>query len=281
MLDASPVRVLGGDDLPSIWALFDRDPVASVFVASRVWAAASADPWRLGGELWGHIVDGRVSAICYAGANLVPVNAGPEALRVFAERARRHRRQCASIVGPQEAVAELWRLLEPDWGPAREVRPEQPVMVTSTPALVPPDTKVRRVRRDELELLLPACIDMFTEEVGISPLEVDGGASYRARVAELIDAGHAFARIENGQVLFKAEVGSATKRACQVQGVWVPPGLRGRGLSIGGMASVINSALSDIAPTVSLYVNAYNVPARATYRRVGMVDRSPFMSVLF
>ena len=34
---------------------------------------------------------------------------------------------------------------------------------------------------------------MFTEEVGVSPLTGDGGASYRARVAQLIRAGRAFA----------------------------------------------------------------------------------------
>ena len=100
-------------------------------------------------------------------------------------------------------------------------------------------------------------------------------------MAELIAAGRAFARIEDGRVVFKAEIGSATDEACQVQGVWVPPELRGRGLSAGGMAAVVNEALRSIAPVVSLYVNDYNAAARATYRRVGFADSGTFMSVLF
>jgi len=122
---------------------------------------------------------------------------------------------------------------------------------------------------------------MFTEEVGVSPVSADGGALYRSRVADLIRTGRSFARIEDGRVVFKAEIGSVTRSACQVQGVWVPPDLRGQGLSAPGMAAVVAQALRDVAPVVSLYVNDYNHAARATYRRVGFTDRGTFMSVLF
>jgi len=280
VLDTSAVRILRDADLPAIWTLLDRDPVTNVFVAARV-RAAGADRAKLGGELWGHVVDDTLVALCYAGANMVPVEAGPESIALFAEHARRRPRQCASIVGPQPAVAELWRLLEPHWGPARELREAQPLMATQRPAPVPADPLVRRVRPDEVDVLLPASIAMFTEEVGVSPTDGDGGRSYRARVVELVAGGHAFARIDDGQVSFKAEIGSVTNRACQVQGVWVRPDLRGQGRSVGGMAAVVNAALADIAPTVSLYVNDYNEPARAAYRRVGMSDCGTFMSVLF
>jgi predicted GNAT family acetyltransferase len=280
VLRTASLRVLGPADLPAVTEILRRDPVTDVFVASRV-RSVGLEPLRLGGEMWGHLVDGRLEALCHAGANLVPVQAGPDAQRAFAERARRQGRRCASIVGPKQAVAPMWDLLEPAWGPARDVRSNQPLMSISTPAQVTADPGVRRVRPDELDTVLPACIAMFTEEVGISPTAGDGGATYRARVAELIAAGRAFARIEAGRVVFKAEIGSTTDQACQVQGVWVPPELRGRGLSAGGMAAVVNEALRDIAPVVSLYVNDYNAAARASYRRVGFQDCGTFMSVLF
>jgi uncharacterized protein len=66
-----------------------------------------------------------------------------------------------------------------------------------------------------------------------------------------------------------------------VQGVWVPPELRGRGLAAPGMAAVVELAREAVAPVVSLYVNEYNEAARATYRRVGFTDVGAFMSVLF
>jgi uncharacterized protein len=280
MLRSTSLRVLRPEDLPEVTEVLSRDPVADVFVASRV-QAVGLDPARLGGEMWGFVADGRLEALCHAGANLVPVQAGDEAVRAFADRARRQGRRCASIVGDRAAVAALWGELEPAWGPAREVRDPQPLMAISSAPVVAADPGVRPVGMEDLDVLLPACVAMFTEEVGISPLGVDGGVAYRGRVAELVRAGRAFARIEDGRVLFKAEVGSASTAACQVQGVWVPPELRGQGLAAPGMAAVVELAREAVAPVVSLYVNEYNEAARATYRRVGFTDVGAFMSVLF
>ena len=153
--------------------------------------------------------------------------------------------------------------------------------VSGSHPLVTPDPLVRQVRPDEIDTLLPASVAMFTEEVGVSPIGPDGGAAYRARVAELIRAGRSFARIENGEVVFKAEIGAVTPLACQVQGVWVPPERRGRGHAARGMAAVAAQAMRSVAPVVSLYVNDFNVPARAAYRRVGFTETGAFMSVLF
>ncbi|MEU8351945.1 GNAT family N-acetyltransferase [Streptomyces sp. NPDC048845] len=281
MLTQPTTRVLEPRELDAARAVLDRDPVTNAFVAARV-RAAGLDPWRLGGEMWGWYADGRLESLCYAGANLVPVEAGPEAVHAFADRARRSGRRCSSIVGPADSTALLWSLLEPSWGPAREVRRRQPLMVTSAlPSGVRPDPLVRRVRKDEMDVIMPACVSMFTEEVGVSPLAGDGGLLYQARVAELVGSGRAFARIENGRVVFKAEIGAATALACQIQGVWVDPEYRGRGLSETGMAAVLRYALADVAPVASLYVNDFNAAARAAYRRVGFRETGTFMSVLF
>ncbi len=277
---ASPTRVLDAKDLGDVLALLEVDPVADVFVASRV-QAAGLDGWRLGAEVWGYGERGRLDALCYAGANLVPVQASDHAVRAFAERARRQGRRCSSIVGEAAAVRLLWQALRPSWGPARELRARQPLLVLAGPPAVPPDPAVRQVRHDEIDVLLPACVAMFTEEVGVSPLLGDGGALYRARVAELIAQGRAFARIEAGRVLFKAEIGAATSASCQVQGVWVDPGLRGRGLGTAGTAAVVELARAGVAPSVSLYVNDFNTAARRSYAKVGFAQAGVFASVLF
>lgn len=281
MLTQTTTRVLDPSDLGAALAILESEPVANAFITSRV-QVAGLDPWRLGGEMWGWYADGRLRSLCYSGANLVPICATPEAVRAFADRARRAGRRCSSIVGPAEPTSQLWRLLEPSWGPARDVRANQPLMVTQQiPDGIEPDPYVRRIRKDEMDVIMPACVAMFTEEVGISPMAGDGGLLYQARVAELVGAGRSFARIDDGQVVFKAEIGAATNEACQIQGVWVAPEFRGRGLSETGMAAVLRYALADVAPVVSLYVNDYNTAARAAYRRVGFSEVGAFMSVLF
>jgi predicted GNAT family acetyltransferase len=274
------LRVLDDRDMPAVLDLLNADPIGNVFVASRVNAAGLA-PERLGAQVWGYGTGSQPAALCYAGANLIPIGADEHALCAFAEHAARQGRRCSSIVGPAEMVAVMWAALEPHWGPARDIRMRQPLMMTTAYSNVAPDTAVRRVQLDELEMLLPASIAMFTEEVGVSPVAGDGGALYRARVRELVSSGRAFARFEGGQVVFKAEIGAATKFACQVQGVWVDPRRRGCGLSIPGMAAVVASCLRDVAPAVSLYVNDFNAPARRAYERVGFAEIGLFASILF
>ncbi len=280
VLRTAAARVLDARDLPEVLGLLDVDPVADVFVASRV-MAGGLESWRLGAEVWGYGDRGRLEALSYSGANLVPVQAQPEAVRAFAERARRQGRRCSSIVGEAGAVDLLWRLLRPTWGPAREVRAAQPLLALDGPPAVAPDPLVRPVQRSEVDVLLPACIAMFTEEVGISPLAGDGGALYRARVAELVGQGRAYARIEDGRVLFKAEVGAATSAACQVQGVWVDPSRRGQGVGTAGTAAVVELARTRVSPVVSLYVNDFNASARRSYDKVGFSRWGTFASVLF
>ncbi|HVV76161.1 MAG TPA: GNAT family N-acetyltransferase [Mycobacteriales bacterium] len=274
------LSVLDDRDLSAVLDLLDADPVGNVFVASRVHAAGLA-PERLGAQVWGYGKGSRPTSLCYAGANLIPIGSDCDAVHAFADHAARQGRRCSSIVGPADLVSVMWERLEPHWGPAREVRMRQPLMMTTAYSPIPPDTAVRRVRLDELEILLPASIAMFTEEVGVSPVAGDGGVLYRARVRELVSSGRAFARFEDERVVFKAEIGAATNAACQVQGVWVDPRLRGRGLSVPGMAAVVASCLRDVAPVVSLYVNDFNAPARRAYERVGFTEVGVFASILF
>src|ERR1700734_2050993 len=168
---SASVRLLDERDRGAVLAICDRDPVTNVFVASRI-RSLGLEPGRLGAQMWGHTPGGRLESLCYSGANLVPVAATPDAVVAFADRALRQGRRCSSIVGPAtEAPAPgaqaLGGLLRPPWGPAREVRPVQPVMATEGPPLVAPDPLVRRVRPEEIDILWPACVAMFTEEVGV------------------------------------------------------------------------------------------------------------------
>lgn len=276
----SPLRLLTDRDRDEALALCDRDPVANVFVSARV-RASGLDPMRLGAQIWGFHESARLVSLCYVGANMIPVEAVPAAVTAFADRARKQGRRCSSIAGPAAVVDDLWRQLAPYWDRPREVRYRQPLMAIASDPLVQPDPGVRQVRPAEVAILLPASVAMFSEEVGISPIGPDGGAAYRGRVSELVAAGRSLAKIEDGKVVFKAEVGAVTPRVCQVQGVWVPPELRGRGHASRGMAAVVAFARRTIAPVVSLYVNDFNAPARAAYRRVGFSEVGTFMSVLF
>jgi hypothetical protein len=282
VLGTAAVRLLDSRDTRDALDVVAHDPYANVFVGSRI-HTVGLDSWRLGAEVWGYPATGALQSLCYAGANLVPVEATSAAVDAFAERAISQGRRCSSIVGPADAVGGLWALLEPHWGGPRTIRARQPMMVaTRRPGPeIRRDQRVRQVAVTELDILLPASVAMFTEEIGISPVAGDGGVLYRSRVRELIESGRSLARVDGDRVVFKAEIGAVTPRACQLQGVWVDPALRGRGLAVAGMAAVVDHTLERVAPAVCLYVNDYNAPARAVYRKVGFEECGTFMSVLF
>jgi predicted GNAT family acetyltransferase len=70
-------------------------------------------------------------------------------------------------------------------------------------------------------------------------------------------------------------------RVGQLQGVWVHPDRRGGGLGTAGTAAVVNRLVHGLGRTASLYVNAFNAPALAAYRRIGFQQVGQYATVLF
>ncbi|GAB3696900.1 GNAT family N-acetyltransferase [Mariniluteicoccus flavus] len=278
----SRVRPLDDDDREAVLELVSADPVANVFVASRVIQFGVAR-WRLGCPMWGFFRGRELESICHAGSNLVPINASTDALAAFAERTEGVRR-CGSIVGESTQTMELFRLLGERWGASfsrpREVRAHQPVMEIRTVPAVHADPRVRRIGARHLEPYFEAAVRMYTEEVGVSPIAGGDRSHYLAYVARLIDRGHAYGIVEGDEVIYKSDIGSHALGVGQVQGVWLHPRLRGQGLAAPAMASVVNLVREEF-PTVSLYVNDFNTRARATYARVGFREVGEFATVLY
>lgn len=269
-------RVSVARDAAAVWQVLDADPVGSCMVAARV-ADHGVEPRSIGGELWTR--GGVDESLCYAGANLIPLRGARADLTAFADQAVSTIRSCSSLVGRAELVLPMWQRLADVWGPARDVRESQPLMALHTMPACPMDPEVRQVRPDELDAYLVAAVDMFIGEVGVDPRAGDGGRAYRRRVANLIAAGRAWARFERGEVVFKAEVGSQSPKVGQIQGVWVHPERRGRGLGTGGTA-MLAAVIVGTGRIASLYVNDFNEVARATYERVGFTRAGTFATVL-
>ena len=274
----APVRGLGMSDASRALEICGRDPVSNVFVAARILEGGLA-----GGRsaVLGYERDGR-AALCWTSANVVPVEVESDMVEPLAAKVVKRRSWASSLFGPVDQVLPLWEALAPQWGPAREVRRSQPVMtMASSPAFigVHADPMVRPARVEETDLVVPAAAAMFTEEIGYPPYRGSDRA-YRLSVGALVRDGRSLVRIENGEVIFKADIGSVALDVAQIQGVWVHPAWRGRGLAVPAMAAVVEHVLGHVASTVTLYVNDYNTPALATYRHVGFVQTSTFATVL-
>ncbi|CEA07639.1 Acetyltransferase (GNAT) family protein [Arthrobacter saudimassiliensis] len=277
---AGSLRILAREDTAALRALADEDPVANIFIASHLETAGSAAPTVAGGQVVGAFDDGRLLSACWAGVNLVPVgvtaDTGPELGAWLARSGRRF----SSVFGPAEGVLSIWSELQHASPRPFAVRESQPLLQIDAPSPVAPAAGLRHTRPAELDVLLPACTAMFEEEVGYSPV-AGGDRHYRNRVRGLIQRGHSLAHITgDGEVVFKAELGTVSRDAVQIQGVWMNPRYRGQGRSAGYMSAVVAAAL-EVAPRVSLYVNHYNERARSLYAAVGFRQVGTFATVLF
>lgn len=82
-------------------------------------------------------------------------------------------------------------------------------------------------------------------------------------------------------MVYKAEIGALSNLVGQIQGVWVHPNRRGRGLGSAGTAAVVDRLVRGMNRTASLYVNSYNGVAKAVYRRIGFRQVGQYATVLF
>ncbi len=275
----SPVRPLSLADRDDALAVCARDLPRGVFVAARILEGARTGSL---GSVLGHREGGEMRSLCWASANIVPVGTTGADQPHFADRLRRWRGRAASVFGPREEVEGLWAHLEGGWGSPRAVREHQPLLVAHQPpsALgVTLDERVRPARPDEVDLVLPAAEHMFTAEIGYRPYS-GSSRGYRASLASLVARGHTYVVVEDGEVVFKTDVGSLALGCAQLQGVWVAPRLRGQGLAVPLLASVVEQVMLGGAPVVSLYVNDFNAAARATYDHLGFRGAGEFMTVL-
>jgi predicted GNAT family acetyltransferase len=278
---AHEIRALDAQSIELVKNLIEQDPVRHCFLAARLEQTKQSRFRPSYPDLLGYFDDGKLKSILMTGANIVPVNTSLIARQEFATVLGRSGRRSSSIVGPAEEVLDLWSKVSGSWGPAREVRGNQPVLTMRSNSSLSFDHDVRYSNLSDLDDLLPACIAMFTEEVGISPTLNGGGNAYRNRISELISSRRSFVKYLDSELVFKAEVGTVGAGVAQIQGVWVKPEYRGRGIAAPAMAAVVKLVLADLAPVVSLYVNDYNEVALKTYRTVGFEQVDTFATVLF
>jgi uncharacterized protein len=243
-----------------------EDPVERVFledVARRGLGRFSA----LAGD------DGRLTALCHVGANIVPSGHGCGA---FAESAAHG--GARMLIGEERAVGELWEEARGELPQPRDDRPGQPVYVLSEPP-EPGDTHLRQASLLDLDLLVPACAAAHREEIGIDPLRRDPDG-FRWRTRQQIEDSRSWLWVEDGVIRFKAEASAWTPSAVQLQQVWVDPEARRQGYGRRGLADLCRLLLEQV-PTVCLFVRPENMPALRLYDSIGMTRVLTYRSLIF
>jgi RimJ/RimL family protein N-acetyltransferase len=271
------VRPLEREDQGLALAALDRNPIRDVFIASRILhdgALTSLGP----SPLWGAFDAGQqLRGLLHVGPNMVPAADDQGACEALAAAAG-GLYPTRMVVGERVTVELLWSMIGSSYPAPREVRPRQFVYALEPEWLgdgqVPKAPGMPRLaERSDEDRVLRLSAAMYTEEMGENPMARDPDG-YRRRVRMLISRGWTYVYEAYGDLQFKMDVGCASARTAQIQGVFVPPELRGRGLGTTAMAACCALAFAR-HPNLSLYVNDFNAPAIALYERIGF-RREPF-----
>jgi uncharacterized protein len=210
--------------------------------------------------------EGHLLGVALIGHYILMETRSDAAIKSFARLAKEF---CGAhmVLGEQDAVEAFWAYYE-DGGQAprrfcRELLLEQrwPVEAQET---VP---GLRKATLNDLELVVPAHAQSAFDESGIDPLQIDP-QGFRQRCARRIERGQTWVWIENGRLIFKAEVLTDTSQVTYLEGVWVDPQGRGQGNGTRCLTQLGRNLLMR-SNSVVLLVNELAEGARAFYKKAG------------
>jgi uncharacterized protein len=201
------------------------------------------------------------------------------ALDAFAHEARRHRGE-RMIIGEREAVRGFWQRVRTWHQKPRIVRDRQLVMAVDRTNLrrFENSVVVRHALPNEWPEVAKGSAGLIEQELEYDPRSAS--ADFNANVREMIERNLWWVGESHGRLCFFCNIGPWCHETAQLQGIWTPPDLRGRGLATASF-SAISERLLEHSPTLSLYVNDFNRDAIALYERVGYQHVADFQTMLF
>jgi hypothetical protein len=219
-----------------------------------------------------------IAGIAYHGRQIV-IAAEPIAIAPLAAYLLRHS-GTSMIVAPRETVREFWKIAGRRMGRPRLVRDRQLVMMVDSARLRRggPFVAVRHAEMDEWRAVAESSVSMIRQELEYDPRR--NSANFNMTIREMIERRLWWVGIAGGRLAFFCNIGPWSEQTAQLQGIWTPPELRGRGLAAASLAAICDR-LFEITPTLSLYVNDFNDAAIALYRRVGFEHVGDFQTILF
>jgi predicted GNAT family acetyltransferase len=184
------------------------------------------------------------------------------------------------IVGPRRTVEAYWARAKDRHAVPRLIRKSQPLLLVDRKALrgETASITVRRAQPGEWESVAFNSAAMIREELGYDPRA--SSAEFDANVRMSVERGAWWIGRNGNELCFYCSEGPYSRRTLQLQGIWTPPELRGRGLATASLHGVCD-ALLDKYPTLSLYVNDFNAPALRLYGRLGFTQVGEFSTLLF
>ena len=279
------VRPLALKDPPQLINYLTRDSVANIYPLG--WVAThgiSPSNSNLSFQFIGAFNEEQLTGMMLlAGQSLLFMATDtPQAAREFIRHLVCRNLQFKVIIGLRESLENAIESLSALSIKPRLSRPQ--LLLVLYPERFRPVTSsgLRRASLQNLETLLAATMDMYSQEIRAEPAAADIPA-FRRTLQHQILQGNVYCspNATSNQIEFKANVTARSRYGTQIEGVYVPPHLRRRGFATRGMSQLCLKLLEE-APPVSLFVNRDNSPARSLYeQKLGFQPTHDFTTAFF
>jgi predicted GNAT family acetyltransferase len=181
------------------------------------------------------------------------------------------------IMGEQKMVERFWASYVESGQLRRHLGREVLLELSQAPPDLATVTELRLADSNDLSLIVPTHAAMAREESGVNPLEKDP-EGFRARCRRRIEQGRTWVLIEDGELIFKADLIVDTPEVIYVEGVCVHTERRRQGIGSRCMAQ-LSSQLLQRARSISLLVNEQRRGALHFFQNLGFVARGSYDTV--
>jgi uncharacterized protein len=199
-----------------------------------------------------------------------------EALREFAKVTQDFPR-AHMLMGEQEMIERFWKFYAPNGQAQRRLCREVLLELTEPSTHSDEVPNLRLAQVSDLSLTVPVHATMAFEESGVNPLEIDPDG-FRQRCRRRIEERRTWILVEHNQLIFKADVISDTREVVYLEGVYVHPEHRRKGLGSLCLMRLMRTLLNQSA-SVSVLVNQERQPAQEFFRKLGFVPRGLYDTI--
>ncbi len=189
-------------------------------------------------------------------------------------------RECPNthmIMGEKERIADFWIHYEETGRQQRLACREWLFEMTLAAESRERIDGLRQATPAELELVMPIQAELAYSESGINPMQVDP-EGFRQRCLRRIEQGRTWVVVENGLLVFKADVISKTPEVIYLEGIWLREDRRNQNLGKRFMSELMRRLLEN-SKSVCLLVNETNEWAQTFYRKCGFNYRATYETI--
>lgn len=260
------VTRLDGANRQEVLAFLAKRPLHTVVMSSFVRDNGLVSPLNRGTFYGCRDEKGRLTGVALIGHATMVEARTEEALAAFARLARESQSGHV-ILGEKDKVGRFWGYYATE-GESPRLLCREMLLEQRWPVAVREEVKgLRLATPDDLELVMPVQAGMAYEECGVNPLERDP-EGFRRRCARRIEMGRVWVWVEDGRLIFKADIISETPEVIYLEGVWVNPSERGKGYGLRCMSQLGRELLTRTG-SLSMLVNERNSKALSLYSRAG------------